>query len=779
MLTRMSRLLDLDVSGRGLVVEAGAVNLEVDALARRAGLYYPPDPSSGRSCCLGGNLGTNAGGPHCFKYGVTTNYVTGVEMVLADGRCLKLGGDVEDLPEYDLRALVVGAEGTLGIITRARLRLPRQPPGVRTLMASFESLERAGEAVSAVIASGLVPAALEAIDQGGMRVIEACCRIGLPVDAGAVLIAEVDGYEEGLEAQRSELAAILERHGGFNLWIARSEEERQRVWHGRKSAAGAMARVAPSFYLADLTVRRGRLAAVLGKVQQICRRHDLETANFFHAGDGNLHPLIPYDPRDRAWTERAHRAIEEITNLCVAEDGSITGEHGVGIEKRRYMSLMYSGAELAAMGDVKQAFDPDDLFNPGKVLPDQLPPPLFAKAAKICRHHLETAAAVAPLRRQSVLAPVSAQEAAGVLRAMSEAGTPVRVGAGAARGEGDDGLWLSTAKLSGVDTFAPQDLYLTAGAGTPVDEIAAYLRPHGLIAPLLAPYAGMSIGGLLASNLNPPQRMRYGALRDLTLCATIALADGRLLRAGRPLVKNVAGYDLPKVFVGSHGTLGVLADVTLKLVAAPRAGRTLKLAVLATGLELAGAAFGHALVASAVVLVDDGGGAGRYLLLYTAEGTPEEVEVELGEVEQTWGRAGFETIADSQQTGSEAWAELLGTAGGDLLAVRAGVPVKHLAGYLGSLPEPPGGRLMVDYAAGLVYALRRPRSAGEARSWLERLRRPALALGGYAIVLSAPGEIASGLDRWGYQPEALDIMGRLKARWDPAGILEPGTFVVA
>ncbi len=780
-LTRMSRLRSLDAAGRAMVVEAGAVNLEVEARARDTGLYYPPDPSSGRSCLIGGNLGTNAGGPHCFKYGVTSNYVTGVEVVLAGGRVVRLGGAVADLPELDLCALVVGAEGTLGIITRAWLRLLREPPGVRTLMVSFESLERAGEAVSAVIASGLVPATLEAIDQRGMKVIEAACPAGLPVDAGAALIVEVDGYSEGLDAQCSELTAILERHGGYDLAVARSEEARQRIWYGRKSAAGAMARVAPSFYLTDLTVRRSRLAAVLGKVHEICGRFSIETASFFHAGDGNLHPLIPYDPRDRDWTERAHRAIEEITALCVAEDGSITGEHGVGMEKRRYMSMMYSDAELAAMRDVKRAFDPAGLFNPGKVLPDELPAPSLAEPVTI---------------PGDVVTPSGVNELAGVLRALSEAGRPVRVGCGAgvppahtpgAARAGANGVWLSTAGLRGVTTFAPQDLYLTAGAGTPVDEIAAHLRPHGLIAPLLAPFPGMSLGGLVASNLNAPQRMRYGGLRDLTLCATVALADGRVLRAGRPLVKNVAGYDLPKIFVGSHGTLGVLTDVTLKLAAAPRARRTLALAVddLATGLELAGRALTQALVASAIVLAEGAGGECRYTLLYTAEGMPEEVEVELAAVEGIWRRAGFGDVAETERTGSGVWADFLGSAGGESLVVRAGVPVKDLAEYLGSRalrgpgrPERPSARLLVDYAAGLAYAVRRSESTGEASAWLDELRRPALALGGYAVVLSAPPELAACLDRWGYQPEALDVMRRLKKLWDPAGILEPGRFVV-
>ncbi len=760
-LTRMNRLLSLDAEGRAMVVEAGAVNLEMETRARGAGLYYPPDPSSGRSCLIGGNLSTNAGGPHCFKYGVTSNYVTGVEVVLAGGQVVRLGGPVTDVPEIDLRALVVGAEGTLGIVTRAWLRLLREPPGVRTLMASSESLERAGEAVSAVIASGLVPATLEAIDQRGMKVIEAACPAGLPAGAGAVLIVEVDGYREGLEAQRSELTAVLERHGGYDLAVARSEEERQRIWYGRKSAAGAMARVAASYYLTDLTVRRSRLAAVLGKIHEICDRLQLETASFFHAGDGNLHPLIPYDPRDRDWAERTHQAIDEITALCVAEDGSITGEHGVGMEKRRYMSMMYSGAELTAMRDVKRAFDPDGRFNPGKVLPDELPAPVLAEPVTVAG---------------DLVAPASAEETAGVLRALSEAGRPVGVGA-AERSTPPEEVWLSTAKLRGITTFAPEDLYLTAGAGTPVGEIEAHLRPHGLIAPLLAPFPGTSLGGLVASNLNSPQRMRYGGLRDLTLCATVALADGRVLRAGRPLVKNVAGYDLAKVFVGSHGTLGVLADVTLKLVAAPRIRRTLVLAIddMATGLELAGQALAQALVASAVVVVE--GTAGETTLLYTAEGMAEEVEVELAAVEETWRRAGFSDVVEAEQTGSEVWADFLGAAVADSLVVRLGVPVKDLTAYLGSLPERPAARLLVDYAAGLVYAAGWPEGAGEAQVWLGELRQPALALGGYAVVLSAPPDFGADLDRWGYQPEGLDVMRRLKKLWDPAGILEPGTFI--
>ncbi len=414
------------------------------------------------------------------------------------------------------------------------------------------------------------------------------------------------------------------------------------------------------------------------------------------------------------------------------------------------------------------------MFNPGKVLPDDPPEPTLVEPVEAAG---------------DVVAPASAEETAGVLRALSEAGRPVRVGGAGAGGDtrDDDGdgveVRLSTSELRGVTTFAPQDLYLTAGAGTPVDDVAAFLEPHGLIAPIRSPFAGASLGGLVASNLNAPWRMRYGGLRDLTLCATVALADGRVLRAGRPLVKNVAGYDLAKVFVGSFGTLGVLVDVTLKLAAAPRERRTLALTALdlAAGVELAAMASKLALVASAVVLLEDDGG---WRLLVTAEGMPEDVDAELAEVERAWRGAGGRRpgaldAVEVGGTGSDAWAEFLGAAGDGALTVRAGVATKDLAAYLKSLPERPGRRLLVDYASGLVYATGQPADAGDAGVWLDELRRPALEREGYALVLNAPPELAAGLDRWGYEPQALDVMRRMKQRWDPAGILEPGTFVFA
>ena len=292
---RMNKVLELDTRGRSAAVEVGVVNQAFDALVKKSGFYYPPDPSSGRSSVIGGNLGENAGGPHCFKYGVTTNYITGLEVVLANGRMVRLGGRALDYPEYDLTGLVVGSEGTLAIATRAYIRLIRNPPGVKTMMVAFNSEEEAGKAVSAVIAAGLVPATLEMMDQRIMRIIESYAPVGLPINAKAALIVEVDGYPESLDTQMEEISDILEGNGGFDLRIAQSEAERAQIWYGRKSAAGSLARLAPNFYLVDITVPRSRLADTLAAVNQICDHYDLTLGHVFHAGDGNLHPCISFD----------------------------------------------------------------------------------------------------------------------------------------------------------------------------------------------------------------------------------------------------------------------------------------------------------------------------------------------------------------------------------------------------------------------------------------------------------------------------------------------------
>ncbi len=763
--SRLDRIVELDTVGRSVTVEPGVINLDLDAAVKAQGLYYPPDPASGRSSTIGGNVAENAGGPHCFKYGVTSNYVTGLEAVLADGRVVAFGGGATDYPGYDLTALVTGSEGTLALITRMHARLIRNAPGVKTMMAAFDSVKAAGRAVSAMIAAGLLPATLELMDQKLMRIIEDFVHPGLPVTYGAMLIIEVDGFPASLDAQMDEIVAILERQQAHELRIAKTEEERAKIWYGRKSAAGCMARMAPAYFLVDGTVPRSRLADALDEIDRVIARLGLVVGYVAHAGDGNLHPFIPFVPSDKDQVARGWQACEEIMRTVIALEGSITGEHGIGIEKREFMPLMFNGAELAAMRDVKQVFDPHDLLNPGKMFPKDTPTPEYAPPL------------VPPPAGEFV--PRTAQEAAAGLAALTQARQPVSINA---RRPG--AVTLSTQNLCGIIRCAPDDLYITVGAGTPLEQVQEFLAPEGRQVPLVSPWRETTVGAIVSVNLNSPQRMRYGAVRDVLLCATVALADGRLIRAGRAVVKNVAGYDLPKVFVGAYGTLGVLTDITFKLMPLPRGKRTLivPLGDLDEGVRLASRLLQVAMTASAVVIVkglEMPGLPSGYALAYTAEGMAQDVETELNQVGDVLAQAHATAAGDASFSGTDLWCKLMAGATPQSLNVRVGVAPRDLGAYVqqqaGTMNR---GAHLIDAASGLVYAVAAPESAGAAQAWLEALRRPARELGGYATATFVPEAWRETVDRWGYSPDTIDLMRALKARWDPSGILGEKGFIV-
>ncbi len=367
---RMNKILSLDPAGRVARVQAGVVTSDLTAAARPHGLHYAPDPSSQSACTLGGNVAENSGGPHCLKYGVTSRWVTGLTLVLPDGRVLDLGGWGSDPNGYDLVGLVVGSEGCFGLVTEIEVRLLPLAEGVRTLLAIFEDLESAGTAVTDIIASGLLPCALEIIDAETIRAVEASVfAAGYPTDAGAALVIEVDGTDAGLDAEVEGAEACCRRAGAREIHRAADEAERAALWKGRKKAFGAMGRIAPDLLVQDATVPRTRLPAVLREITEIGRAHGLKLANVFHAGDGNLHPNILFDRRDPDQVARVERASLEIMRACVAAGGTITGEHGVGIDKREYMELVFSPVELDLMTAVKAVFDPLGLCNPEKVLP--------------------------------------------------------------------------------------------------------------------------------------------------------------------------------------------------------------------------------------------------------------------------------------------------------------------------------------------------------------------------------------------------------------------------
>ena len=371
--TRMNRILEVTPQDRTATVEPGVINLHLDTYVRRFGLRYAPDPSSQRACSLGGNIAENAGGPHCLAYGTTTNHVLGMEVVLEDGTVMNLGSLARETPGYDLRGLFTGSEGTFGLATRILVRLLPLPEAAKTYLGVFRDIESACTAVSTVIGHGIVPAALEIMDATTIRAVQQSMDAGYPEDAGAVLLVELEGLTEEVDEVGQEVEAALWDTGATGVKEAKEAADRERLWSGRKSAFGAFGHIAPNLYLVDGVVPRSRLTEVLARVGQIGEQYGITVANVFHAGDGNLHPCMLFDERQPGELDRVLEASGEVLKVCVEAGGTLTGEHGVGLEKKEYMPLVYSQADLEAMLQVRQAFAPANRLNPGKVFPDGVP----------------------------------------------------------------------------------------------------------------------------------------------------------------------------------------------------------------------------------------------------------------------------------------------------------------------------------------------------------------------------------------------------------------------
>jgi glycolate oxidase len=368
-MARMNRVLEIDQANRCAVVQPGVINLDLSKLAEPYGLFFAPDPSSQKASTIGGNVANNAGGPHCLSLGSTVNHILGLEVVLHDGSILHVGGKSPDGPGLDLTGLMVGSEGTLGVVTESTVRLLPLPEAVRTTLALFASVEAASEAVSDLIGRGIVPSALEMMDRLALSAIEAAFHAGYPPEAGAVLLVEVDGLLEQVEAQATVVDEVCRASGALDIRLAASAEDRARLWAARKGAASAMGRIAPNYYLHDAVVPRTRLPRILGYVVEIGQRYDLPIANLFHAGDGNLHPMILFDVREPGILDRVMAAGREILTRCIEVGGTITGEHGVGMEKPAFMPLIFSADDLSVMAKVRGAIDPSGKLNPAKVLP--------------------------------------------------------------------------------------------------------------------------------------------------------------------------------------------------------------------------------------------------------------------------------------------------------------------------------------------------------------------------------------------------------------------------
>jgi glycolate oxidase subunit GlcD len=367
---RMNRVLSIDTVNRFAVVQPGIANLAVSQAAGKFGLYYAPDPSSQMACSIGGNVAENSGGPHCLKYGMTTNHILAIEAVLPSGEIVRLGNTAGEPVGLDLVGAIVGSEGTFVIVTEITLRLLPKPQAVKTLLAAYHDVEACSQTVSDIIAAGIVPAALEFVDNQTIKAVEASVyRAGYPLDARAALLIEIDGLREGLENSVERIVEICNRNQAYEVRVAKSDSERAKLWLGRKGAFGAMGRISPDMITMDTVIPRTRLPEVLTAIDRLSQEYGLAVANVFHAGDGNLHPIILFDSREPEQVEKIHKMGEAIVRISVDAGGALSGEHGIGLEKREFMSLIFSEDDLEIMGRVKSVFNPSGLMNPAKIFP--------------------------------------------------------------------------------------------------------------------------------------------------------------------------------------------------------------------------------------------------------------------------------------------------------------------------------------------------------------------------------------------------------------------------
>ncbi|HEX5704406.1 MAG TPA: FAD-linked oxidase C-terminal domain-containing protein [Pyrinomonadaceae bacterium] len=891
-LARMRKILKVDTENRLAQVQTGLVNAQLSRAVAPYGLYYVPDPSSQPSCTIGGNIAENAGGIHCLKYGTTTDHVVAARVVLADGSIVDL--DLKS-PGYDLLGAFVGSEGTFGIATEATVKLVPIPAAVRTLLADFMKVEDASRAVSAIIAEGMLPAALEMMDNAIIRAIEAnpVFAAGMPIDAGAVLLVELDGIEAGIDDDVEKVEAILHAHGARSVRRANDEKERKKLWAARKGAFGAVGRLMPDVMIQDAVVPRSRLPEVLAETYRISSKYNLQLANVFHAGDGNLHPLICFDLRRGDDLNNVREAGREIMETCVRAGGSITGEHGVGLDKASYLPLIFSEDDMSAMLQVRAAFDPSGLCNPGKIIPA---PGGCGEGRAVATHSVSEPGAVAtgsggpfegtpstdsrlradpvatargsdapeglarrnfvphpnPLTkgegetsasiRQPLLAarmnetrvarelsrllgdvgvrrladytldlqsstraerlievtPASAEQAAEAMQFAARAGLAVVpagartfVEAGNLMSRAD--LILSTRRMDRLIAHEPADLVATAEAGLPLIEFQKQLAQNGQWLPVdPADDGSATLGGIIATGSSGPQSFGYGPLRSFVIGLRVVLADGRQIKAGGRVVKNVAGYDLCKLFTGSFGTLGLITEVTFKLRPLPVETRTIvavgsREALLVAGRLAANNSFPVAvevvspLLAETLALQTP---PGKGLLLIRFAGSTRTVITQTAQALKALRDENFRCALYDDD--AALW-QVLGSAPLQTnydLGWSARVRPTELPGLVDEI-----GRLESDEAwhsavrwhasAGdgrLRVMARSPLYHQEAARALEGFRQTAEDRGGSLIVERAPIEVRRVLDAWGSFGSADELMRRVKQQMDPDNVLSPGRF---
>jgi len=831
--SRMKAIRSIDLDNLRAEAEVGVTNMEVQNALAPLGYLYAPDPASQKVSTIGGNVGENSGGPHCLKYGVTTNHILGLEMVMPDGNIVQFGGKCLDTPGYDLVGLLVGSEGTLGIATQTTLRLLHQPQAIQTILAIFDRLEDAGKAVSAIISAGIIPAALEMIDKVVLEAVEASVHAGYPLDAEGILIIELDGIKEGMERQAERIREICQQNHVRELRLARDAAERDILWKGRRGAFGAVARIKTSYLCADGTVPRTKLPRVLRQVGEIGQKYNLTIGNVFHAGDGNLHPLILFDDRDENERARVIQAGKEILQACAQAGGTISGEHGIGMEKIESMDLIFSAEDLFFMRKVKEAFDPSGLCNPGKIFPcEKSSSPSSQKPGAAPReegfldglrrifgqeHFLQEAHEVEKYIidgkvPKAVAFPESIQEIGEALRlAAGKNFSVVPMGGATKIAFGNPPLRADAVlNLSRMDRILEIDLdnlTLTVEAGAKLLMLQKSLAERQCFIPLDAPLLDSTIGGVLATNSSGPKRLLYGSARDITLGLKVVLPGGEIVKAGGKTVKNVSGYDMTKLYIGSLGTLGIIAEATLRLLPIPEKEAILILTCkdVLQAWSAASQIIHSDLLPSSFLLFNERAAAvfpdskisipaGELIVLIGVEGAEEAVEAQIQRICSVSEKGGISNIQLLQASLiGETWKAIneiqsyLAGRSKSVVFCKVSTSLSRGAGLFHRIESLSSERALSTAILGhlgtgifhIFFLLDEGTSSpGELRivEAISALRKEAEEAGGSLVVESAPPVLKKEIPVWGQPGPSFSYMKAIKNALDPLNLLNPGRF---
>jgi len=772
-LSRLNRIMDISPKRRCAVVQPGVTNLELQNALAPLGFFYAPDPASQKVATLGGNVGENSGGPRCLKYGVTTNHILGLQVILSTGEIVRLGGYACDSPGYDLRGSLVGSEGTMGIVTEVIVRILPLPESIITLLAVYDDIADAARTVSDIISAGIVPTTLEMMDAPIINAVEDSYACGYPRDAAAVLIIEAEGFPAGLKDQVVQISELCRKNHCRDIREAKDDSERNRLWEGRRGAFGAVARLAPNYLVNDCTVPRTKLPEALARVAQIVKKYNFEHGNVFHAGDGNLHPLIFFDSRDADQLKRVKKAGWEIMEACVELGGTISGEHGVGLEKIEAMRMIFSEPDFAAQRSLQQAFDPEKLLNPGKVIPlsDQ------KEDAAEFRSQLK-------LFRGPTCKPAEAEIIEKIKHAASNKKALLPTGLGTSGDFGNlcpvDGESLSSAALKDIIEFDPNNQFITIGAGVSLNTLQQRLNEKNQWLPIRPPLAmkSHSVGGVMALAACGPERMLYGAPRDLVLGLRFLNGNGEKISTGGKVVKNVAGYDLTRLMIGSIGTLGLITEVTCRIATRPERCA----AVRVQGSLSACTALASELVISrltpvfVVLMPQNGGDSGierlSWDLVIGYEGLEKTVEEQLKRTQILLDKQGLDlrdpvNYAVEDGIFENRYQELAQSA----FILKGEVPLDRVAGFAVSLSDwLPKARLFLDGGCGRILAGFENLPDG---IW-DQICDLGYQVDGHVIMEKAPAEFKKRYDVFGRRRPEWKIMHRIKAALDPHSVFAPG-----